>query len=184
MQTLALFAALFSVVAAIDTSPVLRVREIVKVPCSEYGEKTCGDGCIPLSSTCCPDGSGGCPSSTYCDLATNGKYGCCPNGENCQGPANPTTYDYTYTTTSTSYHTESSTWYYTEHSTSTIHVPTYTTSTTHGTGIPHPSIPPNGTVTVGPPPPFTGGAEKRSTISGLYVIEGLISGFLVLQSLI
>jgi len=195
MKTLALLAALVCAVAAVDTSPALRVRNPAQY-CSE-GQKPCGNVCIYESYSCCPNGLGGCPSTSYCDLAENGEYGCCPNGKTCQGPGghnNPGTHTLTYEETSTSYWTDTSTSYWTETSTSswtetstsTIHIPTYTTSTTHkpGTGYPHPSIVINGTITVGAPPTFTGGAGKRSTISGLYVIEGLIFGFLVLQSLV
>lgn len=47
--------------------------------------KQCGTGCISLTYTCCPDGSGGCPASEVCQLGSNGKYGCCPVGEDCIG---------------------------------------------------------------------------------------------------
>lgn len=49
------------------------------------GYKACGDGCIHLDYICCPDLSGGCPSTTYCQLMSNGEYGCCSKGETCVG---------------------------------------------------------------------------------------------------
>ncbi|KAI5465368.1 hypothetical protein BGZ63DRAFT_399843 [Mariannaea sp. PMI_226] len=76
---------------------LLAEREIVKVPCNEEGQKDCGDGCIDLTWTCCPDGSGGCPSTEYCVLGSNGQYGCCPKGETCQGNGGATTDRHTNT---------------------------------------------------------------------------------------
>jgi hypothetical protein len=49
------------------------------------GEQTCGDGCIPLLYTCCPDENGGCALDMYCVMGDNGKYGCCPMMETCYG---------------------------------------------------------------------------------------------------
>ena len=54
--------------------------------CSAQGQKECGTGCIDLTDTCCPDKSGGCPVGKYCDLTSNGQYGCCPIGKVCTGP--------------------------------------------------------------------------------------------------
>lgn len=60
-------------------------RQLVEVPCSEQGYKDCGDSCILPSYTCCPDGNGGCPSTSYCVTSSNGEVGCCPRGETCEG---------------------------------------------------------------------------------------------------
>ncbi|KAF9880200.1 GPI anchored serine-threonine rich protein [Colletotrichum karsti] len=65
-------------------NPVLFKRQTV--PCSDIGRKNCGDGCILISYTCCPDGAGGCPTaSTYCQVGSNGQYGCCARGKTCVG---------------------------------------------------------------------------------------------------
>lgn len=55
-------------------------------PCSDSYLTDCGSGCIGYLETCCPDKSGGCPVSSVCWLGNNGKYGCCPIGEICDGP--------------------------------------------------------------------------------------------------
>lgn len=91
----------------------LSPRNILKRGCSS-GYKTCGDGCVLTSDTCCPDGSGGCPSSQYCSIDPEGIYGCCDNGENCVGPGGVhTEYDWDVSTstryTSPDYTTESPT---------------------------------------------------------------------------
>lgn len=49
------------------------------------GEQRCGNGCIPLLYTCCPDENGGCALDMYCVMGDNGKYGCCPMTETCYG---------------------------------------------------------------------------------------------------
>ena len=49
------------------------------------GQKECGTGCIDTTATCCPDKSGGCPVGKYCTRGSNGKYGCCDNGDTCSG---------------------------------------------------------------------------------------------------
>ncbi|KAK0610140.1 hypothetical protein B0T17DRAFT_127500 [Bombardia bombarda] len=79
--------------------PLLHNRQFV--PCNELGRKPCGDGCIPLTSTCCPDLKGGCPPTAYCSLGDNGDYGCCPLGLNCVGPGGASTDLSTITSTST-----------------------------------------------------------------------------------
>ncbi|KAK1624495.1 hypothetical protein BDP81DRAFT_437698 [Colletotrichum phormii] len=61
-------------------------RQIVEIPCSESGRNDCGDGCIPLTYTCCPDQQGGCPLTSTCWLGNNGQYACCPIGKRCVGP--------------------------------------------------------------------------------------------------
>ncbi|KAK1966739.1 GPI anchored serine-threonine rich protein [Colletotrichum sublineola] len=71
---------------AADAFPVFSKRQTIPIPCSESGRKACGDGCIPLTYTCCPDQQGGCPLSSTCWLGTNGAYGCCPIGRRCTGP--------------------------------------------------------------------------------------------------
>ncbi|KAK2039876.1 GPI anchored serine-threonine rich protein [Colletotrichum somersetense] len=78
--------ALSATALAADAFPVFNKRQTIPIPCSESGRKACGDGCIPLSYTCCPDQQGGCPSSSTCWLGTNGAYGCCPIGRRCTGP--------------------------------------------------------------------------------------------------
>ncbi|WYZ44737.1 hypothetical protein EsH8_VIII_000053 [Colletotrichum jinshuiense] len=68
---------------AADALPVLFKRQST---CGQAGRKDCGDGCIPLTYTCCPDAQGGCPVTSTCWLGTNGQYGCCPIGRRCTGP--------------------------------------------------------------------------------------------------
>lgn len=47
-------------------------------------EKRCGDACVNKDYTCCPDNvSGGCPSDEECQR-DNGKWGCCPDGDDCR----------------------------------------------------------------------------------------------------
>lgn len=77
----------FGAVIATKTSDFtpLDKRQSTDVPCSELNLKGCGDACIPLSYTCCPSGEGGCPATAYCDLISDGEYGCCPRGEVCVG---------------------------------------------------------------------------------------------------
>jgi hypothetical protein len=46
----------------------------------DLGEVECDSGCMPLTGTCCNDGTG------YCaDFATCTTTGCCPLGESCDG---------------------------------------------------------------------------------------------------
>jgi hypothetical protein len=76
-----------AVVVGADSSPQLLRRQIVsQLPCSSQGMKECGEVCIDMTATCCPDRAGGCPSGSYCILGWNGDYGCCDNGELCEGP--------------------------------------------------------------------------------------------------
>ncbi|CAF3470293.1 unnamed protein product [Fusarium graminearum] len=65
--------------------PLLSVRQVVEVPCSEQKLKDCGEGCIQEDWTCCPSKQGGCPPTAYCEVGTNAQYGCCPNGSVCNG---------------------------------------------------------------------------------------------------
>ncbi|GKU05215.1 gpi anchored serine-threonine rich protein [Fusarium langsethiae] len=65
--------------------PLLSVRQVVEVPCSEQKLKDCGTGCIQQDWTCCPSQQGGCPPTAYCEVGTNAQYGCCPNGSVCNG---------------------------------------------------------------------------------------------------
>ncbi|KAK0373902.1 GPI anchored serine-threonine rich protein [Colletotrichum limetticola] len=81
-------------------------RQIVEIPCSESGRKDCGDGCIPLTYTCCPDQQGGCPLTSTCWLGNNGQYACCPIGKQCVGPGGVNT-EPGSTVTSTLFFTES-----------------------------------------------------------------------------
>lgn len=70
---------------ALEVSP-LNKRQLERIPCDELGMKDCGNVCIDLTDTCCPDEAGGCPASATCELGSNGDYGCCPLGETCTGP--------------------------------------------------------------------------------------------------
>ncbi|KAF1923427.1 uncharacterized protein M421DRAFT_425802 [Didymella exigua CBS 183.55] len=72
-----------SVIGA-NSTPLLFRRQ-TQTPCSELGQKECGNGCIDLTDTCCPSGIGGCPLDTYCSLGNNGEYGCCDVGQTCEG---------------------------------------------------------------------------------------------------
>ncbi|KAK1981395.1 hypothetical protein LZ30DRAFT_782087 [Colletotrichum cereale] len=101
-----LILALTATALAADASPVFNKRQTVPVPCSESGRKACGDGCVPLTYTCCPDQLGGCPLSSTCWLGTNGAYGCCPIGRRCTGPGGVDTLPGS-TVTSTAFFTES-----------------------------------------------------------------------------
>lgn len=56
-----------------------------QIPCEDLFLESCGEVCIDLTDTCCPDGSGGCPLGSNCEVGDNGEYGCCPIGENCVG---------------------------------------------------------------------------------------------------
>ncbi|PVH90290.1 hypothetical protein DM02DRAFT_49909 [Periconia macrospinosa] len=67
----------------------LRLTRRQSIEC-ESSDKKCGDGCIPLLWTCCPDGSGGCKPGDYCASTIN-SYGCCPIGETCRGGGGATT---------------------------------------------------------------------------------------------
>ncbi|KAI6772762.1 hypothetical protein HG530_003720 [Fusarium avenaceum] len=71
--------------------PLLAVRQVVEVPCSEQNLKDCGTGCIQQDWTCCPSKAGGCPPTAYCEVGTNAQYGCCPNGSICNGDGGGTT---------------------------------------------------------------------------------------------
>ncbi|KAJ4329433.1 hypothetical protein N0V84_000067 [Fusarium piperis] len=72
-------------VLAANRSPLLAVRQVVTIPCSDQGLKDCGTGCIQQDWTCCPSQAGGCPPTAFCDVGANGEYGCCPNGSQCGG---------------------------------------------------------------------------------------------------
>lgn len=85
---------------AVELSPLKR-QTLVKVPCNEMGMKNCGEVCIDLSSTCCPNRAGGCDLGFYCNPTGGGEYGCCPLGEVCTGPGGATTYETTDTIIST-----------------------------------------------------------------------------------
>lgn len=86
MQRLLVLFEIVSLTFASGFSPLLPRQSIVEVPCSSQpGKVDCGTGCIDSSWTCCPDGSGGCPPTDNCELASNAKYACCPKGEFCVG---------------------------------------------------------------------------------------------------
>jgi hypothetical protein len=78
--------ALASAALATHITPPLFHRDTDELTCADVGEADCGDYCIPLTYTCCPDQSGGCPATEVCWLGSNGEYGCCPIGETCDGP--------------------------------------------------------------------------------------------------
>ncbi|KAI8721258.1 hypothetical protein NCS52_00573000 [Fusarium sp. LHS14.1] len=85
MNKIFLFALSASGALAAYRSPLLAARQVVTIPCSDRGLKDCGTGCIQQDWTCCPSKAGGCPPTAYCDVGTNGEYGCCPNGSQCGG---------------------------------------------------------------------------------------------------
>ncbi|KAJ4198344.1 hypothetical protein FALCPG4_001918 [Fusarium falciforme] len=85
MNKIFLFALSATGVLAANRSPLLAVRQVVTIPCSDQGLKDCGTGCIQQDWTCCPSKAGGCPPTAYCDVGANGEYGCCPNGSQCGG---------------------------------------------------------------------------------------------------
>lgn len=165
----------------------LSARDLVKIPCNELGEKPCGDGCVPLTYTCCPDQAGGCPATARCDIADNGKYGCCPLGTTCKGPGGAST-DFDTCTgiipgdTSTVTIPQKPT--STTEPTSTEELPSssaisYSASTsTTVSSVPVPSQVPNATVTTPPPPVITAGAVTHGlSASGLI---GVLAGALAL----
>lgn len=76
-------------------------RQLVKIPCSEEGLATCGDGCINIGWSCCASQDRGCPPTAYCVLGTNGEYGCCDKGKICVGEGGATTLRRTETLTNT-----------------------------------------------------------------------------------
>ncbi|KAL3478700.1 hypothetical protein BJX99DRAFT_224190 [Aspergillus californicus] len=46
-------------------------------------ERRCGNACVDEDYTCCPSNvSGGCPSDEECQQ-DNGRWGCCPEGDDC-----------------------------------------------------------------------------------------------------
>ncbi|KAH7170153.1 hypothetical protein EDB81DRAFT_154099 [Dactylonectria macrodidyma] len=67
------------------SSPLLIARTFYDVSCSDQGQKDCGSGCIDVTYTCCPSEAGGCPATATCVLGSNGEYGCCDNGDDCEG---------------------------------------------------------------------------------------------------
>lgn len=85
MNKLFLFTLSVTGALAANRSPLLAVRQVVTVPCSDQGLKDCGTGCIQQDWTCCPSRAGGCPPTAYCDVGANGEDGCCPNGTRCGG---------------------------------------------------------------------------------------------------
>jgi hypothetical protein len=94
MQSLFALFAIVSLASATGVSPLFPRQSGSYVPCSQQvGVTACGSeyNCIPDSYTCCPDGSGGCPPTEYCGVGSNGKYGCCPNGEICSGDGGAST---------------------------------------------------------------------------------------------
>ncbi|KAE8148549.1 hypothetical protein BDV25DRAFT_131149 [Aspergillus avenaceus] len=185
---------------AVDRTPALLARQLVELPCSYQGEKPCGDGCIPLSYTCCPGGAGGCPIGSYCD-----DLGCCPNGKICSGGGGvitrpgstiSVTNTLTSTLTNTLANTLTSTLTSSEVETPT-ETPTPSTSASAGVTpsssssvavipssssvIPSLSATPSSSTAIGsatPPPLHTGAASHLSP--GFYAAAGLIAGAAIL----
>lgn len=92
--------------------------------CSASGRlKECGNICIDINDICCPDGSGGCLPTTYCELLGNGKYGCCTIGDKCVGDGGVMTFPYFGS------ETETFNWFQTE-------LPTATVGTFSGHSVP------------------------------------------------
>ncbi|RSL64521.1 hypothetical protein CEP54_004690 [Fusarium duplospermum] len=97
MNKIFLFALSATAVLAANRSPLLAVRQVVTIPCSDQGLKDCGTGCIQQDWTCCPSKAGGCPPTAFCDVGANGEYGCCPNGSKCGGDGGANTQGMTST---------------------------------------------------------------------------------------
>ncbi|KAK5989849.1 hypothetical protein PT974_08111 [Cladobotryum mycophilum] len=142
---------------AFQASNLLVDRDVVPVSCSEQGLKTCGAGCIGLTDTCCPDGSGGCPVGKYCILGNNNKYGCCPNGQVCEGAGGAFTSRNVLTETNTEVETNTQTATEQPAETTTYQPPPYPT-----TSIPSASLPIFTTSIIYP----TGSAPSGSAPSG------------------
>ncbi|KAK2684158.1 hypothetical protein RAB80_002104 [Fusarium oxysporum f. sp. vasinfectum] len=73
-------------------TPFLAPRQLAALSCADEGLKTCGDGCIDPSWTCCPGSKGGCSPEEYCTVGSNSELGCCPHGEVCEGPGGVSTH--------------------------------------------------------------------------------------------
>ena|SRR3569833_89497 len=151
--------------------------------CSSVGLKACGDGCVPLSYTCCPDQKEGCPANTVCSLGDNNEYGCCPIGRVCQGPGGAITSTITgpgETTSITDISTVTGT---TITDISTPAAPTYTTTPTyspppHGTGSP--TYYTNTTTTSYPTSVVTAGANAvYGAGSAAGMLGALVAGLLI-----
>lgn len=159
-----LFAAglLASTALAAGTSPVLKGRQLVEIPCSESGMQDCGDGCIDLGWTCCPSGDGGCGPGFYC----HSEGGCCPDGEVCQGDGGVITEPGVTVT-----------------NTIPVEVPTdIPGSSTPVYSTPTPSASPSASYTYptqAPAPTFTGAAD-RVVGSGVASFAGIIAGLFML----
>ena len=64
-----------------NTSPALLLRQTA-TDCGR-GTTSCDSGCIPIDGQCCGSGDGGwCSAGAYCQSD-----GCCPDDEDCSGPA-------------------------------------------------------------------------------------------------
>ncbi|UNI13856.1 hypothetical protein JDV02_000554 [Purpureocillium takamizusanense] len=98
---LCLVAAVVPALAATPLERAVFARQDTKLSCSDVGEKPCGNACIPLTYTCCPDQKGGCPATSVCQLGDNKVYGCCPVGKTCNGDATVTTNTLTLSRTNT-----------------------------------------------------------------------------------
>ncbi|KAF5862665.1 hypothetical protein ETB97_011303 [Aspergillus alliaceus] len=188
---LTLVALLATTALATNRSPALAARQVVELPCSYQGEKDCGQNCIPLSYTCCPNGLGGCPPGSYCD-----GLGCCPIGNICTGPGGVTTRlgsTLAITSTLTNTLTDILTNTLTYTSTSSSEVETLT-STPNSPPTPNsnpssprsvipssPSAvsPSSSTPAVSPTSPLHTGAASHLT-PGFYAAAGLIAGVAIL----
>lgn len=152
-KPIVLFLLTASAAIVADSSPQLLRRQVIsQLPCSAQGEKDCGALCIPLSYTCCPDGSGGCPVGSYCSLGSNGQYGCCQNGRTCAGPGGASTAPGRTITSTQTIPVSSST---------SISVSTYSPpSVSHSSTLPSNFTTTNPTVTTSPAV-FTGAADSN-----------------------
>lgn len=152
-------------------APLLIERQ---TSCESEGYKTCGDGCILPSWTCCPREDGGCPSGSECFVGSNDKTGCClygdcsdlPGGVNTDtvvGPGQTSTIRETSTSTQETTYSASlpittlSTTFPSDDSTTVPPAP-WPTPVPTGNGTATTGTAP-GTATTGVPPVPTGGAS-------------------------
>jgi hypothetical protein len=57
--------------------------DVITVSTCDSGQSPCGEGCMPIGSSCCLD-SNYCTNRQYCVPTEKGAYGCCPIGETCE----------------------------------------------------------------------------------------------------
>ncbi|KAJ6446780.1 60S ribosomal protein L40 [Purpureocillium lavendulum] len=181
-SVLALSVVLVPALAATPLGRTVFARQ--QASCSDIGEKPCGDGCVPLTYTCCPDKKGGCPVTSVCQLADNGVYGCCPIGRTCSGDATATTNTIDVTKTNTNTVTNTLTETQPTETQPTETLPTETQPTETESETPSATLP--GTVTSVPVPTGNGTAPPATTSlppvtagaasNGLPAVGGLLAG--------